>query len=348
MTGTLYANLALGVGLTLLAFLITLGVQHLLRIVDTPLERSSHYSPTPKSGGICIVVTFLIGMITIYFYGEASVVRHVYMFGFVILSVIVAAVSLYDDVTNRSARFKLLSHVVIVIATLVSGIVLDELALPTVGYVPLQVWGYVISFIWILGLTNAFNFMDGIDGLAAGTAVIAALFFMLITFIQGSLFVYITCYAILAGSLGFLFANFPPAKIFMGDVGSAFLGFVFATLAIIAARYDQSHTSFLVMPLLLFHFIYDTFFTFVRRLFAGDNVTQAHREHLYQLMARLGFSHMEVTLTYYCAGFLQGLGALLLIHVPGDERLFLFLPFFITHSVFAGWIVSRSTRAGLI
>jgi len=225
MTGTLYANLALGIALTLLAFLITLGVQHVLRIVDTPLERSSHYAPTPKSGGISIVVTFLIGMIIIYFYGDPDVVRHVFMFGFVSLSVVVAAVSLYDDVTNRSARFKLMSHIIIVVATLISGIVLDELALPTVGYVELHILGYLISFLWILGLTNAFNFMDGIDGLAAGTAVIAALFFMLITFIQGSLFVYITCYAILAGALGFLFANFPPAKIFMGDVGSAFLLF---------------------------------------------------------------------------------------------------------------------------
>jgi len=343
-----YSNLALGLGLTLLAWLITLAMQKLVQVMDNPVERSSHYNPTPKSGGICIVVTFLIGMVLIYIYAEPNIINQTYMIGFVLLSLIVAVISFIDDVTERTARFKLITHSVIIAITLWSGIVIDVVALPTIGYTNLSWLAYPVSFMWILGLTNAFNFMDGIDGIAAGTAAIAALFFMLITFIQGSLFVHITCYAIVAGSLGFLISNFPPAKIFMGDVGSAFLGFVFATLAIIAARYDQSHTSFLVMPMLLFHFIFDTGFTFVRRLIAGENVAQAHRSHLYQLMNRLGYSHMEVTLTYYTAGFLQGIGALLLIHVPGDERVFLFLPFLVIHSLFAWRIVRRSRIAGLI
>jgi len=102
--------------------------------------------------------------------------------------------------------------------------------------------------------------------------VIVSAFFCAITISQGSNFVYITCYTLIAGALGFLICNFPPARIFMGDVGSTFLGFSFAVLAIIAARYDNSHTSFLVMPLLLFNFIWDTFFTFLRRLLRGEPV----------------------------------------------------------------------------
>ena len=181
--------------------------------------------------------------------------------------------------------------------------------------------------------------MDGLDGLAGGVAVIASLFFMIITFHEGSSFVYIISYSLLAGALGFMFLNYPPAKIILGDVGAAFLGFAFAVLAIIAARYDESKTSFLVMPLLMFNFIYDTSFTFIRRLLKGEKVTEAHRTHLYQLLNRSGYSHLEVVLTQYCMVFLQGLGAIWLINIPGSERMLVFVPFLVfqvayTYAVF--------------
>ena len=186
-----------------------------------------------------------------------------------------------------------------------------------IGPVELGWPSWPLSFLWIIGLTNAFNFMDGLDGLAAGTAVIASFFFLVITYSLGSSFVYIHCYTVLAGSLGFLVYNFPPARIFMGDVGSAMLGFVFATLAIIAARYDASHTSFMVVPLLLFTFIYDTSFTFVRRWLRGENVTQAHRSHLYQLLNRMGYSHLTVSLGHYPATAVLGCAAVWMSRIGG-------------------------------
>jgi UDP-GlcNAc:undecaprenyl-phosphate GlcNAc-1-phosphate transferase len=225
---------------------------------------------------------------------------------------------------------------------LATGIVVDHLALPLVGYVPLGIWGYVISFFWILGLTNAVNFMDGIDGLVAGVAVIASLFFMIISYYNGSSFVYVTCYTILAGALGFLFLNFQPAKIFLGDVGSAFLGFTFATLAIIAARYDASHTSFLVMPLLVFNLIYDTTFTFIRRLLRREKVMEGHRGHLYQLMVRIGFTHREVALIHYCMAFLQGLGAMWMVNIPGSQRVFIFIPFFVVQLLYTMFVMRKA------
>jgi UDP-GlcNAc:undecaprenyl-phosphate GlcNAc-1-phosphate transferase len=189
--------------------------------------------------------------------------------------------------------------------------------------------------------------MDGVDGLAGGVAVIASLFFMVITYYQGSSFAYITCYTILAGALGFLFLNFPPAQVILGDVGSVFLGFVFATLGIIAARYDESHTSFLVMPLLLFNIIFDTSFTFIRRLLIGANVAEAHRTHLYQLLHRTGFSHLEVTLMQYSMVFLQGLGALWFVEIPGNERLFVFIPFFLFQVWYSVIVLRRAKRSGI-
>jgi UDP-GlcNAc:undecaprenyl-phosphate GlcNAc-1-phosphate transferase len=170
---------------------------------------------------------------------------------------------------------------------------------------------------------------------------------MAISYYEGSSFVYITGYTIIAGSVGFLVYNAPPAKIFMGDVGSAFLGFVFATLAIIAARYDESHTSFLVMPMLLFHFLFDTLFTFVRRVISGKNPLKAHRSHLYQIRVRSGNTHLEVTLMLACMAFLQGLGAMWMVNIPGNERLFVFIPFLVLQVVYARLTLKRARKKGI-
>jgi UDP-GlcNAc:undecaprenyl-phosphate/decaprenyl-phosphate GlcNAc-1-phosphate transferase len=242
---------------------------------------------------------------------------------------------------------KLATQMVAVAIVLSLGITLDEIAIPVIGYVDLGIAGYIVSFFWILGLTNTYNFMDGLDGLAGGVAVIAGLFFMIITFTEGSSFVYIISYSLLAGALGFLFLNFPPAKIILGDVGAAFLGFVFAVLAIIATRYDESRTSFLVIPMLMFNFIYDTSYTFLRRLAQGKNVLEAHREHLYQLMNRSGFSHMEVVLTQYCMVFMQGLGALWIVNIPGDERMFVFVPFLVFQLAYTWQVRKKAQKSGI-
>ncbi len=318
------------------------------KILDHPNERSSHSTSIPKSGGISIVVTFLCGMGVIYFVAEESLVQQSYFISFVFCSVLIAIISLYDDITNKSVNFKFISQVIAVFLLLLFGVVIDSVSLPGVGPVSLGISGYIISFIWIFGLTNAYNFMDGLDGLMAGITAIVSLFFMIICYSEGSSFVFISCYTLLAGSLGFLLFNFPPAKIFMGDVGSAFIGFSLATLAIIAARYDTSHTSFLVMPLLLFNVLFDTSFTFLRRLFNGKKVTQAHKTHLYQLMNQLGFSHMEVTLTQYCMVFLQGLGALWMIQIAGSERLYLFIPFILLQGIYCYWIMHKAKQQGIL
>ncbi len=339
-----YTHVLFGIVLTLVALAGTELMRRYGRIIDRPNQRSSHVRPLPRSGGVSIVVTFLLGMVFIITQGDITLINKQYMWGFVFSALIIAVISLIDDIYNKSARFKLNTHIMAVAIVLVSGIVIDHLALPGVGYITLGFWGYVISFFWILGLTNAVNFMDGIDGLVAGCAVIASLFFMIISFYQGSSFVYVTCYTLLAGALGFLFLNFHPAKIFLGDVGSAFIGFTFATLAIIAARYDASHTSFLVMPLLMFNIIYDTAFTLVRRALRGENILQAHRDHLYQLLVQSEFTHREVSLIHYCMVFLQGLGAMWMVTIPGSQRVFIFIPFLLMQIGYSIYVIRRSNR----
>ncbi len=339
----LFTHIAFAAVLAAIAYGITWMMCHRVRIMDRPSDRTAHETAVPRAGGVSIVATWLIGMALIAFLGKWRPVEHIYLEGFVLSSLVVAMVSLCDDIWNTSALFRLVSQTIAVLVALQYGIVLDRVAdFTLVGWV-----AYLISFFWILGLTNAYNFMDGLDGLAAGVAVIVSLYFMGITYYQGSTFTHITCYTILAGAFGFLWLNWPPARIFLGDVGAVFLGFVFATLAIIAARYDASHTSFLVMPLLLFNFIFDTSFTFIRRLLIGENVSRAHRTHLYQLLHRTGFSHLEVSLLQYCMVFLQGLGALWLVRILGNERLLVFAPYLLFQIVYAVVVYRRATRFGI-
>jgi len=319
-----------------------------IRIMDMPNQRSAHRAPVPKSGGISIVVAFCIGIIAIYLISDKTMIAHGYFFGLVFSSLLVAGISFYDDYTNRSYKIKLLTQIVAVITVLATGIVIDQMKLPFAGIVPLGWVGYPLTLVWVLGLTNAFNFMDGLDGFAGGVALIVSIFFCYISYTQGSIFVYIICYTLIAGILGFLVYNIHPAKIFMGDVGSAFLGFTFAVMAVIAFRFDHSHTSFFVMPLLLFNFIYDTAFTFFRRLLRGENLVEAHRTHLYQLFERLGYGHWKVCYFHYLVCILQGLAAVWMVRIPGGERLFVFLPFIMLQIIYSVIIIRRSQKAGLI
>lgn len=342
----LYFHLTFGVLLTLVAYLVAGVIRRFVRIMDVPNHRSSHVKSIPKAGGIAVVLAFYIGLTFTWLLGGLSGLDSRVLPGLVISTLLIAAISLIDDITDQPAILKLITQMIAVVIALSMGIALDQIAIPYMGYVDLGWIGLAISFFWILGLTNAYNFMDGLDGLASGVAVIAALFFIVISYTQGSTFVYIIGYSLLAGSLGFLFLNFPPAKIILGDVGAAFLGFVFALLAIVAARYDESRTSFLVIPMLLFNFIFDTTYTVVKRCLQGKNILEAHREHLYQLMNRSGFSHMEVVLTQYCMVFLQGLGALWIVNIPGEERLLVFVPFLCLQVAYC-WQVNRLFQRSL-
>jgi UDP-N-acetylmuramyl pentapeptide phosphotransferase/UDP-N-acetylglucosamine-1-phosphate transferase len=138
-----------------------------------------------------------------------------------------------------------------------------------------------------------------------------------------------------AASLGFLFFNLPPARIFMGDVGSQFVGFAFAALGVLAARGDPTGTLIYLVPLLLFHFLFDTLFTAFRRWRNGENVTQAHRTHLYQRLTHAGFGHGRATAALCAMGVAQGVGALWLVNQAPNLRLAIFVPALLLQVVYA-------------
>ena len=331
--------------------LISAGLTWLMlraRIMDIPNQRSSHLRPVPNGGGVAIVTTFFVGYAALYLLGNTGLTG-AHMAGFALAALGIAAVGFFDDLGRiRTFVLKLMVQVLAACILVAFGIVFRTWSLPWVGAVDLGSWGYVLTVVWVVALTNIVNFMDGLDGLAGGTCAIAALFLGLVTAIEGSLFVYLFCYVIAAAALGFLAFNFPRARIFMGDVGSQFLGFVVAALAIIAAEHDASRTSFLVVPLLFFHFIFDTAFTMVRRALRGEDITQAHRSHLYQLLNQCGWSHVQVSALHFAMTVLQGAAALWLIRLGPDRRALLFLPFLALEIVYATLVIRAARRRGVL
>jgi UDP-N-acetylmuramyl pentapeptide phosphotransferase/UDP-N-acetylglucosamine-1-phosphate transferase len=318
-------------------------------IMDVPNHRSSHQRPVPSTGGVAIVATFFIGFAAVYLLSDDARIAEIYLTGFAAASVGIAVVSFLDDLGRlRSFAVKLGAQIAAALVLVAFGMVFRSMTLPGIGSFELGLWAYPVTVIWLVAMTNMFNFMDGLDGLAAGTAVIAAAFFAVLTFVEGSLFVYILCYVLLASALGFLVFNFPPARIFMGDVGSQFLGFSFAAIAVIAAEYDASRTTPLIMPLLFFHFIFDTGFTFFRRLIAGENVTRAHRGHLYQLLNQIGYSHLQVSLFHAALALAQGLGAVWMLSITSDKRILVFLPFLAFEIVYCIVVTTAARRRGMV
>lgn len=328
-----YAIFALG--LAGLAAAITWAMARWAVLVDVPNARSSHATPTPRGGGLGILIAFAIGVVALRA-GAASEILHQAAFsGLIAGAMIMGLAGLADDIRSLSFVVKLGAQVAAAMLAIVSGLVIETLDIPLVGPVSLGAWGYPLTLLWLVGVTNAFNFMDGLDGLAGGTAVIAAASLCLVAGMLGLAVVSVTALLLAATSAGFLALNFPPARIFMGDVGSQFLGFAFAALGVLLASSDSTGTLVLIVPLLLFHFLFDTVFTAVRRMLHGENPTAAHRTHLYQLLNRSGLSHRQVALLHYLLVVLQGLGAVWLVGATPALRWLVFAPFLLLETGYA-------------
>lgn len=318
-----------------------------LQIMDLPNHRSSHAQATPKCGGVGIVVAFTIGAVILYFLSDEARLEQPHFIGFILASTAIALISLIDDIWNPSFIWRLAAQFMATVVVLSFGLVVREVSIPGFGQVALGWWGYPLTVLWIVGLTNTVNFMDGLNGLVGGTTALAAVFLAAISFLQGSHFIYLCSMMMVGSILGFLIFNFPRARIFMGDVGSQFLGFSFAVFALIAMHYDKQHVSFMIVPLLFLAFIFDTTFTLIRRALRGERVIDAHRGHLYQVLHRSGFSHTGVSLLHHGFVVLQGFGAIFLLYLPSVHKPLIFLPFFVLQLIYLGVVWRWAHAAGI-
>lgn len=298
-------------------------------VLDRPGRRSSHQVPTPRGGGLGIVAGFLAGLAI-----SSWVLPAGHLWGLDITdsrltalvagALLVAAVGLVDDLHSLPVGLRLGAQTVGAVVAIAGVGTLEAIRLPWVGEARLGLLEIPVTVLWLVAVTNIYNFMDGIDGLAAGQAAIAGAFLALSALQTGNGAVALAALSMAGAALGFLAHNFPPARIFMGDVGSTFLGFAFAGLAVLGARPGDDRISIYVTALLLAPFLFDASLTLASRVWRGERWYEPHRGHLYQRLVNAGYSHRQVTLLYYLLALL--LGALGLIEVAtgqGATELFL-------------------------
>ncbi len=290
-------------------------------LLDQPVARSSHTLPTPKGGGVGIVVAFLTGILALYAFADFSRIADPYFRGVIVASVGIAAVSYLDDLHDWPFPVKLAAQALAAMVVVASGLVPHELRLPVLGAVRIGWLGVPATLAWIVGLTNAVNFIDGLNGLAGGSAAIACVFLAGIAGWQGDWFVYFASAILASGLLGFLPFNYPRARIFMSDVGSQFCGFTLAVLGVAAGRFARVELSLLLVPMLLAGVLFDVAFTLARRTAEGRRITEAHRGHLYQVAHRCGMDAAVVTLVYWGFAVWGGLCCLGFVAAPSGGRL---------------------------
>jgi len=259
-------------------------------LLDIPNERSSHTLATPRGGGLSFVITFLVALSVLGGWGYVTPSVLVSLLG---AGGLVALVGFMDDHGHIAARWRLLGHF---IAAGWGLFWIGGLPPITIFGVPLSAaWlSIIIGLLYLVWLLNLYNFMDGIDGIASIEAICVCLGGSLLYWLTGHAQEAVLPMLLAATVAGFLVWNFPPARIFMGDAGSGFLGIVLGLLALMAGWINP--LLFWGWLILLGVFVVDATFTLARRLLRGDKVYQAHRSHAYQYASRRYAGHRPVSL----------------------------------------------------
>jgi Fuc2NAc and GlcNAc transferase len=283
-------------------------------LVDVPNDRSSHTVPTPRGGGVAIVLSFGLALSLVASQGK---VAQEDVYGLLGAGLLIALVGFVDDHGHIAAKWRLLCHfsasswALFWMGGLPPIVVLD---------VPLSLgWlGSIVAAIYMVWMLNLYNFMDGIDGLASAQAVTICLAMSLLCWFSGDVQLIPSLLLLAVAVCGFLCWNFPPARIFMGDAGSGFLGIVLAFMSLEAAWVNPR--LLWCWLILLGVFIVDATWTLVRRLIRGEKIYEAHRSHAYQNAALIYSSHRAVTLGVVVINICWLLPLALMVasgHVPG-------------------------------
>ncbi len=260
--------------------------------MDHPNERSLHVLPTPRVGGIGIMLGVM---------GASLLMNPSGLWPLLIGALILAVISLLDDYKNLPVLFRLLAHMGVAAICLIFISTMSVLSL-------------ILATLAIVWMTNLYNFMDGTDGLAGGMAVIGFSALGIAAWWTGGAELALLCAAIAAAALAFLSFNFPPAKIFMGDAGSIPLGFLAAALAVYGVA---QHYWPVLFPVMVFSpFILDASVTLIKRAWRREKIWHAHREHYYQRWVRMGCSHRQLALAAYALMLACAAAGLGLIKFP--------------------------------
>lgn len=306
--------------------------------VDVPKdERRIHKKPTALLGGLAIYLGFIASLLLFVQIDKK-------ILGFIVGSLIIVIVGIIDDIRPLNAKIKFVFQIIAAVIVILSGVKIRAISNPfsVNGITSLDVYGIstIITIIWIVGITNAINFIDGLDGLAAGVSGIASIFLVAIALINNQITEAILVSALFGGILGFLPYNFNPAKIFMGDTGSNFLGFALSVISIHGTMKQYTAIAVIIPILVLGIPIFDTSFAILRRLLNGKPPWEADRGHLHHRLIDAGYSQKQSVLLLYTLSILLGVTALT---VTNSSYLKLFVIIAIL-SVFFIFIIKRFKR----
>lgn len=280
--------------------------------VDVPRDkRRMHKKPTPRIGGIAIIFGFLVAICC---FGRMTRELMAMLVG----AAIIAVMGFVDDCKNLDAKLKFVIQIIAALVVMIGGnIRITVFTNPNIfsnsQYLVLPWWlSGIATILWIVFITNAVNFIDGLDGLAAGVSAIMSVSLVFIAIRVGEYSVAVIGLAIMGACFGFLPFNFNPAKIFMGDTGSTFLGFILATLSIQGVFKSYAVISFAVPLLILGLPLFDAMFAMIRRIYNGKSPMSADRGHLHHRLIDMGFSQKQTVFILYAISGILGITAVLL------------------------------------
>jgi UDP-GlcNAc:undecaprenyl-phosphate GlcNAc-1-phosphate transferase len=269
--------------------------------------RHVHVRRISRLGGISLMVGWSIPLVVMFqvdAFAIQSLAPHESgkkVFGAIVGGLLLCAVGAVDDVRGLRATYKLAAQVLVATLAYVCGYRIEAVALPFGGVMWMGAFALPVTVTWIVGITNALNLIDGLDGLAAGVAFFAALTSFIIAYLSGSVFVALLMAALMGVLIGFLFFNFNPARIFMGDSGSYFLGYVLATTSLAGSLQQKASTAVsLLVPMIALGLpIFDTLFSMLRRILERRSVFSPDRGHIHHRLLDLGLTHRRAVMVLY-------------------------------------------------
>lgn len=301
-----------------LSYLLTMPVKYLaikINAIDVPKdERRMHKKPIPTMGGLAIYISIIVGMFLFINPLERE-------FQAMALGASVIAISgMFDDTKGLSPSLKVVFQLIASAIVIFGGIKIDVIS-NIIGekgsVIGLGFLSYPITVLWIVGITNAINLIDGLDGLAAGVSAIAACCLAIISFIFDNPSIGILCFIITGACLGFLPFNFNPASIFMGDTGALLLGFMFSVVTVEGVMKTAGAVAIAIPALILAIPISDTFFAIIRRTLSGQSIAHADKGHLHHRIMALGYDQREAVLLLYLMALFFGIAAIVVSVLDG-------------------------------
>ena len=331
-------NFILRVGLALLSaavlsFAVTPLVKRLAQKVgamDVPTDgRRMHHHPIPRMGGLAIFLAFLASVL-IFAYPEID--REIR--GILLGAVIIVILGVLDDIITLHAGLKFVVQILAAVLVVLHGCRIEHF----MGLHLADWLSYPVSVVWIVAITNAVNFIDGLDGLAAGVSAISAGAMLVVALLVGDFMSAVMLAAIVGACVGFIPYNFNPAKIFMGDTGSTFLGFMLSTISIYGLFKMYAIISFAVPFLVLGLPIFDICFAVVRRVSHGQSPMHADRGHVHHRLIDMGFSQKQAVAISYMLSAILGMAAVVLTN-DGETQALIFLAAVVVVGAIGFWVI---------